>query len=143
MISIAHVVNVLLHLLNVLLIALLVRGVLRLPYFAGQFADVAGAIALVVALVWAVHPLVTEAVEYVTQRTELMACLFYLATLYASLRYWERGAARWLAAGVTTRSRATGWGAVGVTRSPLSVKLPHGFSNRNSVQPSARQGATA
>ena len=42
----------------------------------------------IVALVWALHPLVTETVVYVTQRTELMMALFYLLTIYASLRYW-------------------------------------------------------
>ena len=48
------------------------------------------------------HPLVTEAVFYVTQRTELLVGLFYLAALYAGVRYWEAGAAppraAWLAA---------------------------------------------
>ncbi|HZZ81409.1 MAG TPA: tetratricopeptide repeat protein [Gemmataceae bacterium] len=34
------------------------------------------------------HPLVTESVEYTTQRTELMMGLFYLATLFTSLRYF-------------------------------------------------------
>ena len=37
---------------------------------------------------WTVHPLATEAVVYVTHGTELLMALFYLATLYASLRYW-------------------------------------------------------
>ncbi len=35
------------------------------------------------------HPLNTETMVYVTQRTELMVGLFYLATIYASLRYWK------------------------------------------------------
>ncbi len=39
--------------------------------------------------IWALHPLQTEAVIYITQRTELLVGLFYLATLYASLRYWR------------------------------------------------------
>jgi tetratricopeptide (TPR) repeat protein len=38
------------------------------------------------ALVWTLHPLNTEAVNYVTQRTELMMAFFYLLTLYASVR---------------------------------------------------------
>src|SRR5262249_20614235 len=37
---------------------------------------------------WALHPLQTEAVIYVTQRTELMMGFCYLAVLYSSLRYW-------------------------------------------------------
>lgn len=93
-------VNVLLHALNALLLAAIVRRTLRLPYFGGRFADCAGLVAFTVALIWAIHPLVTETVEYVTQRTELMACLFYFATIYASIRYWERAAAGWLLAAV-------------------------------------------
>ena len=45
-------------------------------------------LAFVIALLWAIHPLQTETVCYVTQRTELMVGLFYLATLYCSLHYW-------------------------------------------------------
>src|SRR5437867_3465394 len=41
------------------------------------------------ALVWAVHPLDTEAVVYATQRTELLVALFYLTTLWAALRFWS------------------------------------------------------
>jgi len=93
-----RVVNIALHMLNVLLLAALVWRALRLPYFGGRIADASGPIAFAVALVWALHPLVTEAVVYVTQRTELMASFCYLATLYASLRYWEAHRVRWLVA---------------------------------------------
>ena len=34
--------------------------------------------ALAIALVWTVHPLNTEAVNYITQRTESLMALFYL-----------------------------------------------------------------
>ena len=46
----------------------------------------AEAVALVSALVWLVHPLLSETVEYVTQRTESMMGLFFLLTLYAAIR---------------------------------------------------------
>ena len=36
---------------------------------------------LAVAMLWALHPLQTEAVIYATQRTEFMLAFFYLATL--------------------------------------------------------------
>jgi len=55
---------------------------------AYRFAAAADPLALAVALLWAVHPLQTEAVQYVSQRTELLMALFYLAVLYASLRYF-------------------------------------------------------
>ena len=48
--------------------------------------------AFAVALIWVVHPLNTEAVNYLTQRTESMMGLFYFLTLYASIR--ARGSAR-------------------------------------------------
>lgn len=98
-----HLVNMALHLASAVLLWAVVRLTLLQPYFGGRFQSVAGKLALLVALVWAVHPLVTEAVVYITQRTELMVVLFYLATLYASLRYWaaeSRAAKRswWFAA---------------------------------------------
>jgi Flp pilus assembly protein TadD len=38
--------------------------------------------ACAIALIWMVHPLVTEPVDYISQRTELMMATFFLATLY-------------------------------------------------------------
>jgi len=42
-----------------------------------------------VALVWTVHPLQTESVTCIIQRTESMMGLFYLLTLYCFIRYVE------------------------------------------------------
>ena len=71
-----------------------------MPQFAGRFERTAEPLAFAAALLWALHPLVTETVVYTTQRTELMVSFFYLATLYASLRYWGSQAFRWLLAAV-------------------------------------------
>src|SRR4030095_9727191 len=60
------------------------------PRIAGRFGGRWAAYA--VALIWSVHPLLTEPVTYVVQRTELMMGLFYLLTLYAAVRAW--GSAR-------------------------------------------------
>jgi protein O-mannosyl-transferase len=83
-----HAVNAIIHFLTAMILWVIVRRTLRLPYFAGRFDAVAGWLAFAVALIWALHPLQTEAVIYATQRTELMMALFYLTTLYCSLRYW-------------------------------------------------------
>ncbi len=83
-----HVVNVLIHFGSALLLWAIVRRTLCLPHFAGRFESSASWLALGVSLVWALHPLQTEAVVYTTQRTELMVAMFYLVTLYCSLRYW-------------------------------------------------------
>ena len=83
-----HFVNAVIHFCSAVLLWAIVRRTLLLPYFNGPFESSAGWLALAVALLWALHPLQTEAVVYATQRTELMVALFYLATLYCSLRYW-------------------------------------------------------
>jgi tetratricopeptide (TPR) repeat protein len=84
-----HVFNLVVHVLSAAVLASIVRRTLRLPYFGGALDGVAWPLSLAVALVWAVHPLNTEAVVYVTQRTELLVALFYLLTLWAALRYWS------------------------------------------------------
>ena len=55
-----------------------------------------------VAALWALHPLNSEAVVCVTQRTELMMGLASLATLHASVRHWDAG----------SPGAAAGWRAV-------------------------------
>ena len=84
-----HIVNLILHFLSALLLWEIVRRTLLLPRFKNQFDAAAGWLALAVALLWALHPLQTEAVIYITQRTELMVAIFLFATLYCSLRYWS------------------------------------------------------
>lgn len=85
-----HVVNMVFHFLTALLVWAVVRRTLRLPFFGERFEASAGWLAMAIALLWALHPLQTEAVVYVTQRTELMMAFFYLATMYCSLRYWAQ-----------------------------------------------------
>ncbi len=70
--------------------ALLVFGVVRRTLHFGSLDSWLGRrsvdLAFAVALLWALHPLNTEAVDYLTQRTETMMGLFYLLTMYASIR---------------------------------------------------------
>jgi hypothetical protein len=94
-----HLFNMAVHMLSAMLLWAILRRTLQLEYFAGRFQRAAEPLALLVALVWAVHPLQTESVEYVTQRTEGMMGFFYLATLYGGLRYWAAptaGRSKWL-----------------------------------------------
>lgn len=81
-----HVFNIAVHAACVLVL----WGVLRrsIPLFkAGESR--AAFPAFVIALLWAVHPLATESVTYISQRTELLMGLFYLLTLYCAIRSWE------------------------------------------------------
>ena len=81
-----HVVNLAIHIACALLLFGLVRRTLANAAAAMPGTLSAAGAATVVALLWAVHPLNTEAVAYITQRTEALFALFALLTLYASAR---------------------------------------------------------
>ncbi len=78
-----HAGNLLIHLLAALVLFGIVRRTLLAPSLREQFGRAASGLALAVALIWAVHPLLTESVTYLTQRTECLMGLFFLLTLYA------------------------------------------------------------
>lgn len=84
-----HATNVAIHFLAAMVLWSIVRQTLRLPRFGERFLQASAWLALMTALIWALHPLQTEAVIYATQRTELLMALFYLVTLDCSLRYWQ------------------------------------------------------
>jgi tetratricopeptide (TPR) repeat protein len=121
-----RLVNLVLHVTVALLLATFLRYTLLLPYFAGAFDRTAGPVALAAALLWAVHPLVTDAVAYVTQRTELMAATCYLIALVAALAYRDASSGRARAAWVGIAALASCAGAVSkewIVSAPLVAAL--------------------
>ncbi len=85
-----HVGNIGIH----ILCALVLFGLIR------RLSD-SIAFAFACASLWMVHPLNTETIDYVSQRTESMMGLFYLLTIYASVRaHAAARPTRWLAAAV-------------------------------------------
>lgn len=90
-----HVINIALHIVS----ALLLFGLVRRTVTHASVTPLAFA----VALIWAVHPLNSEAVNYLTQRTELMMAACYLLTLYAAARGWTAVAIAACAAGMASK----------------------------------------
>jgi tetratricopeptide (TPR) repeat protein len=80
-----HLGNILVHILTAFFFYLLARTTLTLPSMAGRVRRPAE-IALVAALVWAVHPLQTNAVTYIVQRMTSMAALFYIIALFCYVK---------------------------------------------------------
>jgi tetratricopeptide (TPR) repeat protein len=82
----------------------LLLGVARAALGRLGFGSLALPAAALAALLWALHPVQSEPVLYVTQRTELLLGACLLATLYASIRHWTaaslRSRALWLGAAV-------------------------------------------
>jgi protein O-mannosyl-transferase len=89
-----HLVNIAIHILNTLLLAhwlsLALATVLRAANSVLQ--RYSPAIAWIVSSLWALHPMQTESVSYVTQRTEVLMATFLLGMLYAAHRAWVANA---------------------------------------------------
>jgi len=81
-----HVTNLAWHVACAWLLFGVVRRTLALPSMPPAVAADAPNLALAVAVVWGVHPLATEVVDYLAQRTESMMACFLLLTLYAAIR---------------------------------------------------------
>ena len=78
-----HLVNVLLHAVNVVLVY---RVLARMTAMPGRSA--------IVAALFAVHPLHVEAVAWISERKELLSTLLGLLTLWAYARYAQRPSVR-------------------------------------------------
>ena len=75
-----HAFNIAVH----VCCALLLYGIVRRTLTGREGTTIAFA----VALLWMVHPLQSECVAYVTQRTESVMAFFFLLTLYCAIRRW-------------------------------------------------------
>ncbi|MGD0768284.1 MAG: tetratricopeptide repeat protein [Tepidisphaeraceae bacterium] len=90
-----HLTNLLIHLsAAMLLYGIVRRTLLRKEIWGGRFGDSANWLAAMVAAVWVAHPLDTQSVTYIVQRSEALAGLFLLASVYCVMRsagggkYW-------------------------------------------------------
>jgi protein O-mannosyl-transferase len=102
-----HVGNLLIHVLAALALFGVVRRTLLLPPLEASFRDAATPVAWVCALVWLLHPLNSEVINYVTQRSAGLLGLFYLLTIYGAVRSaTARAGSRW--AGLTIACCAAG-----------------------------------
>lgn len=81
-----HVFNLLIHVGTALVLFGLVRATFRSRTLVPRYGDRAAAFGLVVAVLWAAHPLASAAVTYLVQRAESLVAFFYLLTLYAFAR---------------------------------------------------------
>jgi len=110
-----RVVNLLLHALNAVLLAAVVRRTLLAPNLAGIHGERRATwIATGLAMLFACHPLTVDAVAYVTQRSMLLMATALLTALLATLR-----------AGSATRPGA--WHAVAIAAVALGMGCKEEF----------------
>ena len=77
-----HLVNLLIHWLSSFFLFLFLYQTLSLPSLQQKYASSAYSIALLSAVLWAIHPLQTQSVTYIVQRMTCLAGLFYIVSLY-------------------------------------------------------------
>jgi len=99
-----RVFNLTAHLANAALLLWIIQRLLSAWPALGVSRREAAGLAGAVALLWALHPLQTELVAYVSQRTELMVSFCYLLTLAAALARF----------GATSRRASLAWSGVAV-----------------------------
>ena len=107
-----HFFNLILHVLAALALYGVVRRTLSSDRLSSRFGANATPLASVISLIWVVHPLLTDAVTYVAQRTEVLMGLFLLLTLYCAIRAGEPG---------TTRGRRRLWTAAAMASCALGM----------------------
>ncbi|MGE0445238.1 MAG: hypothetical protein AB7P99_08410, partial [Vicinamibacterales bacterium] len=92
--------NLAIHILAGLLLFATVRRALQLPRLGDRFGSHATDLACAAALLWTLHPLHSEVVNYITHRNESLLGVCYLLAIYATLRAAARDSAGWAAVAV-------------------------------------------
>lgn len=118
-----HAFNLAVHIVAALTLFGIVRRTLMLDQFRERFARIAGGVAFVIVLIWAIHPLQTQAVTYLIQRAESMMGLFYLLTIYCTLRGMTSGRRwPWFVAAIVACAAGMGSKAIMIT-APVMILL--------------------
>lgn len=77
-----HLVNIAVHLTTALLLMGLIYLTLRLPGIPEVYQHNSALLAGLIAMIWAVHPLATQAVTYIIQRYESMMGMFFVLAIF-------------------------------------------------------------
>lgn len=84
-----HLVNLFLHMFNALILCAILRHTFQSPNLNQRYGQTATRLSLIIATLWLVHPLHTQCLNYLTQRSELLMGTFYLLTMYCSIRAFQ------------------------------------------------------
>lgn len=133
-----HAFNLAVHLAAGLVLFGVVRRTLLSDRLRERYGSAAETLAGITTLLWVVHPLQTETVTYVIQRTESMMALLYLLTLYCVMR--GRSSARpirWHVAGLVACGLGMATKEVMAT-APLVVLLHDAIFGSGSIRGALR-----
>lgn len=118
-----HLANLAIHVCAALVLFGIVRRTLQGPRLRDRFGAHANGLAAAVAVCWALHPLQTESVTYIIERTESLMGLFLLLSLYCLVRGHDSARRPWWYATAATCC-ALGMGSKeGMVFAPIIVLL--------------------
>ena len=124
-----HLTNLAIHLTAALALFDFTRLTLLSPRLRDRWGVHAVNLALVIATLWAIHPLQTQAVTYIYQRIESMHGMFVILSLAAFARALAEGHSRgWLAASFTACAAAMACKESAVVLPPLLLAYDWLFS---------------
>ena len=136
-----HLFNLIIHVLAALVLFGVVRRTLMTDRLRERFGKASTGLAFSIALIWMVHPLQTQSVTYLIQRSEAMAGLFYLLTLYCVIRGLSgEHKAGWYAAAVASCAAGMGSKPVMAT-APIMVLIYQLIFFTGSLKKTLRQSA--
>lgn len=82
-----HILNIAIHIITAFLLYLSIINLFKTPNLRGKNKKRREHfVALLAAVMWAVHPIQTQAVTYIVQRMTLLAALFYLFSIYLYIK---------------------------------------------------------
>jgi len=112
-----HLANMFIHILAALTLFGILQRTLKTEKLNSFFGKKSEYLAIIISLLWLVHPLQTESVSYIYQRSESLMGLFYLLTLYCSIRLFEKESMKWFFLAVLSCS-------LGMASKPIMVTAP-------------------
>ncbi len=107
-----HLVNILLHIITGILLYFFVTAFLDLPQVRHTLGP-PGWVPLVTAIIWMLHPVQTQTVNYIVQRMTILAALFYILAFFLFIkgRTATNTVHRWIFYGGTLLAALLGLGS--------------------------------
>ena len=93
-----HIVNISIHVLASGFLYLFLLSVLKTPRLVGRFQGDENNIALLASVLWAIHPIQTQAITYIVQRMASLSAMFFIIGMFCYIQgrfQTERRWSRW------------------------------------------------
>ncbi len=84
-----HLFNLIIHILNSTFLFQILRRTFLTSPLKKKYGRESKFLAFIFSIIWAIHPIQTQAVTYIIQRCESLMSSFFILTLYCAIRGWD------------------------------------------------------